>query len=343
MNKKRLAIVGTGSLGTIIGAYLNEAGYACDLFDTNVAHVNALNEKGATVAGYVTKNVKVKAYTPDQMQGEYDYFFYLAKQTANPAALPLMAKHLKQDGCIVAMQNGLPEQAIVDVVGAKRVVGCPVGWGATWLEPGVAKLTTPIEKAVFDLGELDGSLTPRIDELKKMLEVICHTEVTTNLAGVRWTKVLLNVTMSGINAVTGGTFGEDIANPKAMDIVARIAKECVVVGQAAGVKFEPFGGKIYIAEASLWKTEEEKQKVIATYSAAFGGTANPQKASMLQDLEKGLKTEIDAINGVVVAIGKQVNIPTPANQFIVDVVHAHQDGKSKPSFDFLNLFFEKYA
>src|SRR5690554_855246 len=100
MNKKRLAIVGTGSLGTIIGAFLSEAGYECDLFDTNKEHVNALNEKGATVTGFVDKNVKVRAFTPDQMEGEYDYFFYIAKQTANSVAVPQMAKHLKKDGCI---------------------------------------------------------------------------------------------------------------------------------------------------------------------------------------------------------------------------------------------------
>ncbi len=343
MSKKRLAIVGTGSLGTIIGAYLNEAGYECDLFDTNVAHVKALNEKGATVVGYANKNVKVKAFTPDQMQGEYDYFFYIAKQTANPFALPQMAKHLKKDGCVVTLQNGLPEQAVMDVVGKDRVVGCPVGWGATWKEPGVAQLTTQIERAVFDIGEPNGKVTPRVEELKKMLESMCHTQIVTNLQGIRWTKVLLNVTISGINAVTGGTFGQDIADPKAMDIVARIAKECVQVGQASGVKFEPFGGKIYIAEASLWETEAEKQKVIATYDAAFGGKANPQKASMLQDLEKGLMTEIDAINGVVVAAGKKVGIPTPANQFVVDVVHGHQEKKTKPGFEFLDLFYKKYA
>ena len=114
------------------------------------------------------------------------------------------------------------------------------------------------------------------------------------------------------------------------------------VGQAAGVKFEPFGGKIYVAEGSLWKTEEEKKKVIALYDSAFGGKANPQKASMLQDLEKGLMTEIDAINGVVVEMGKKVGIKTPANQFVVDVVHGHQEKKTKPGFEFLDLFFKKY-
>ncbi len=340
MSQKRIAIMGAGSLGTILGAYLSKGGLKVDLIDAYQAHVDALNKFGAKVVGKAEFVAPVHAITPDQMEGEYDIFFYIAKQTVNAVALPQMKKHLKKNGYVVTLQNGIPEPAVQEVIGADRVVGCPVGWGATFKGPGVSELTSKIESLTFDVGEPKGGDSPRLHEVKEILEKMCPTHILTNLPGIRWTKVLVNSTLSGLSAVTGGTFGDVLDNPKALDVVTYVGNEVVKVGRAQGVVFEKMAG-FPIADMISWKTEEERLQTKEKYKAFF----TPHrllKASMLQDLEKGLKTEIMAINGVTYEGGRKLGIPTPANDFVVDMVTSHQDKKSKPNFECLDLFYSKY-
>ena len=109
---KRIAIMGCGSLGTILGAYLNKAGLDVMMVDAWKEHVDVLNREGATVTGGVQMNVPVKACTPDQMDGIYDLIIYMAKQTFNDIAIPQMLAHCGDDTIICTCQNGLPELAV---------------------------------------------------------------------------------------------------------------------------------------------------------------------------------------------------------------------------------------
>ena len=130
----RMAVMGAGSLGTIVGALVTRGGYEIDLIDVNVDHVRALNANGAKITGLMEELVKpVKAITPDEMTGEYDVFFYLTKTTQNESALQHVVGHLKPDGVVVCMQNGIPEDAVAEQVGQEldrglyRRMGGP-GW-----------------------------------------------------------------------------------------------------------------------------------------------------------------------------------------------------------------------
>ena len=102
---KRIAIMGCGSLGTILGAYLNKAGLDVMMVDAWKEHVDVLNRKGATVTGSVQMNVPVKACTPDQMDGIYDLIIYMAKQTFNDIAIPQMLAHCGDDTIICTCQT----------------------------------------------------------------------------------------------------------------------------------------------------------------------------------------------------------------------------------------------
>ena len=187
----RLAIMGVGSLGTIIGTYIQNNGVDIDLIDANKANVDALNKNGATVIGAVEMNVPVKALTPVtiQMEGIYDVVFYLVKQTHNEAALKQLLPHIGPNSVVCTLQNGVPEPAVAEIVGAEKTMGCAVGWGATWIKPGVSELTSNPEKMTFDIGEYTGGITERLLKVKEILELMCPTIVMDNLTGIRWTKV----------------------------------------------------------------------------------------------------------------------------------------------------------
>ncbi|MBS6522850.1 MAG: hypothetical protein KH361_06830 [Clostridiales bacterium] len=128
---QRIAVMGAGSLGTILGAYLSKAGRDVVLIDAYQAHVDALNQNGAHITGAVEMTVPVKAITPEQMEGQYDLFFYLAKQTYNDVAIPQMMAHMGEGSVICTGQNGLPERAVSKAVGVHHLAGLlsgDTGW-----------------------------------------------------------------------------------------------------------------------------------------------------------------------------------------------------------------------
>ena len=211
---QRIAVMGAGSLGTILGAYLSKAGRDVVLIDAYQAHVDALNQNGAHITGAVEMTVPVKAITPEQMEGQYDLFFYLAKQTYNDVAIPQMMAHMGEGSVICTGQNGLPERAVSKAVGVHRTLGSPVGWGATFMGPGCSALTSTSQ--AFYLGTLDGQITEKLLEVKSILEDMCPVHVSENLMGYRWTKLLVNCTFSGLSASFGCTFGDVLDDPRAV-------------------------------------------------------------------------------------------------------------------------------
>ena len=96
----RVAIMGAGSLGTILGAYITKAGIPVDLIDAYPEHVKVLNEKGAHVVGTVDFVQKVHALLPEEMEGTYDLIIYMAKQTFNDTAIPQIKEHINEDSTV---------------------------------------------------------------------------------------------------------------------------------------------------------------------------------------------------------------------------------------------------
>lgn len=332
---KRIAIMGAGSLGTILGAYLAKAGRDVVLIDAYQAHVDTLNATGAHVVGKVEMTVPVKAIVPDQMTGIYDLFFYMAKQTFNDTALPQMLAHMDENSVICTCQNGLPERAVSRAAGAERTFGAPVGWGATFQGPGCSALTS--STLAFYLGTTDGHVTDKLLETKQILEDMCEVHVSENLMGLRWTKLLVNCTFSGLSACFGVTFGEIMDNEKSMRLAVRLGHECRAVAAGQGVKLEPHYGAGDLNQVFVWGGEA----IIASSMATIRKAWTPHRglvASMAQDLSHGRKCEIDAINGVACVSGAEKGIPTPVNDTVVRVVTAIQDGKIKASFENLAYF-----
>ena len=139
-----------------------------------------------------------------------------------------------------------------------------------------------------------------------------------------------------MSAVLGCTFGEAASNKASRRIVQAIIKECIDVCAAGNIKIEPVQGK------DIVKLLDYKNRIKKAFSFFIIPIAIRKhaklKASMLQDLEKGKKTEVDAINGVVGTYGRKVGVPTPANDTVVSIIHRIENGELTASFNNLVLF-----
>lgn len=332
----RIAIYGAGSLGTILGAYISKAGVEIELINRNKAHIEALQTKGAHVTGTVEFTQPVLAYTPDQMNGVYDVIFLMTKQQHNPEVVTMLKEYLAADGALVTFQNGLPEIKIAEILGEERVLGCTVAWGATLQEPGVCELTSAPDALSFSLGAISPTKNKHFDKVKEVLEHMGTVDVEENFIGTRWSKLLINAAFSGMSAVLGCTFGEAAGPRASRKIVQALIKECIDVCRAGGIRIEPVQGKDIV---KLLDYSNSLKKAFAYMIIPIAIRKHAKlKASMLQDLEKGKMTEVDAINGAVSAYGRKIGFPTPVNDKVVEIIHGIEEGKYKAGFDNLNLF-----
>jgi len=334
----RTAIFGAGSVGTILGAYLAKAGESVDLVSRNENHVNQLKKNGAHVVGTVDFVQPVRALLPGEMTGTYDLIFLTTKQTENPTVVRELMPFLAKNGAIVTMQNGLPEVSVAEVAGAERTYGCAIAWGATMIGDGVCELTSePTRKALtFSLGSLDGHHDEKYDEIVRLLNLMGNVTQETNFIGARWVKLLVNCAFSGMSAVLGGTYGEVAADKRSRLIAQKIIKECIDVADAAHIKIEPIQGKDVVKLLNYHNAF--RQKISFWIIPLAIKKHRLLKASMLQDLEKGKKCEIDAINGIICTYGRKVGVPTPFDDRVVEIIRDIEMGKARSEWKNLSRF-----
>ena len=332
----RIAIYGAGSLGTILGAFISKAGVPIELINRNKAHVEALKAKGAQVVGTMNFRQPVEAYTPDEMNGTYDILFLMTKQQHNAEVVQMLKGFLAPDGVLVTFQNGLPEMQIAEVLGEERVLGCTVAWGATMQSPGVCELTSEPDALSFSLGAISTQRSKHFAKVKELLETMGTVEVEENFLGTRWSKLLINAAFSGMSAVLGCTFGEAAGPKESRRIVQALIKECIDVCQVGGIRIEPVQGKDIV---KLLNYTNALKRAFSFFIIPIAIRKHAKlKASMLQDLEKGKLTEVDAINGAVSEYGRKVGFPTPMNDKVVEIIHRIERGELQPSFDNLRYF-----
>ena len=323
-------------MGTILGAFITKNGGHIELVNHNYAHLRALREKGAHIVGTVDFVQPVRAISPQEMAGTYNIIILLTKQIENEKIVRFLVPYLTPDGVIVTLQNGIPEILISHIVGANHVLGCTVAWGATLLEPGVSELTSSPDSLTFQLGSLSPFPNRHMQDVKELLQLMGPVVIEDNFIGTRWTKLLINASFSGLSTALGCTFGEAIMPKDSRRITLALIKECIDVARKGNIRFEPVQGKDVI---KLLDFKNPIKKSIAFAILPLTMRKHMRlKASMLQDIEKGKRCEVDAINGVVCSSGRQVGVPTPLNDKVVDIIHRIERGELKPCRDNLKYF-----
>lgn len=334
----RAAILGAGSLGTCMGAFINTNGGDVELIDANREHVDTLNRHGATVIGNVDlKNVPVKAVTPDQMEGIYDLVIVLLKQTANVKALPGLLPHLDEDSIVCTLQNGIPEENVANIIGRERTISGVMGWGAQWEAPGVSRYTTGPEVMYIELGDMEGEMGLKVRKAADYLKMQGEVRINPNLTGIRWSKLVTNCALSGMSAVLGCTCGEVLDDDMAAACGVHVGQEVVRVATAMGIEL-PILVKGYDFYDLDFKNDAGRKRAVE-WLRGYCNAQRGAKASMLQDMEKGIHCEIDFINGEACKYGSRNGIGTPFNDTLVRIIKEFEAGNAAfPTKANLNRF-----
>ncbi len=156
---------------------------------------------------------------------------------------------------------------------------------------------------------------------------MCPVHVSDNLMSLRWGKLLMNAVMSGMSTAIGGSFGDVLDSNWATTSAVYVGRECIQAAVASGVVMD--SGELDFPKTFAFDSAETKQLTI-NFIRKMWESARTSEASMRQDLQKGRRCEIDAINGVVVATGKKYRVPTPMNDLIV----GDREGKAGRNYSF---------
>jgi 2-dehydropantoate 2-reductase len=330
----RIAVMGAGSLGTVVGAMLTRAGLDVSMVDANREYVAALNQKGSKVVGMLDITQPVRALTPDGMEGIYDLVVYLVKVFYDEQALPQVLPHLGADSLLITLQNGIPEERVAAFIGRERTLGGAVMWAAELLEPGVSRMTSDPDQMEYEIGELDGRVTERIKRVKSVLDHAGTAKINENLPGLRWTKLLVNVGYSGMSTMLGVAAGEILDNDKASDAVIHIMIETILTARALGIKMEPLRGMDPGIILDLARQDMGSLRAILKNT---GADFRDSKASMLQDLEKGLPCEVEGLNGYLAELASKTGVAAPVNDQVTRFIREIQEGKRAYQFSNLDL------
>ena len=328
MIEASILVVGAGAIGGVTAAKMSGGVRHVTVLDANEEHVEKLRVPGLLLDDLgEERRVRLDAHVdPGNLQDPFDFALVTLKAPHLEAALgSLVERGLAR--AFVSLGNGLVQDRIASIVGRDDLIVGTVEWGATNLGAGHLARTT---RAPFVIGEPDGETKDRTRLLAGALETVADVRITENISGQVWSKLLVNSAFSGLGAVSGLLYREVIADPAGKEAALAVWREGYDVGMAQGITLDRVLG--VPAEALVVRGREDEQKAGEALEVAMG-YAGATKASMLQDLERGAKTEVDVINGGVVERGREYGIETPFNERVVELMHAMERGERRPGRD----------
>jgi 2-dehydropantoate 2-reductase len=345
---KRLLFVGAGAIGSYLGGHLARAGHDVTLIDPWAEQVEAIRRDGLAVEGphdpFVARPTAVHLHEAARLPRDFELTFVAMKVYDTAWATQVALRHAGPAGTVVSAQNCWPDPIVAEIAGASRSIGLVMSRiGVALWKPG--RVERGVEKGqgaghdVFRVGEHDGRVTPRVQELAQMLSVIDGARVTDNLWGERWAKLSQNAMSNPLQALSGLGSLEVASSEVGRTLMIRLAAESARVGLALKHRVPAFGG----APAERWADADRRETwdALDQMLTPRAATGRNWRASMAQDVAKGRRTEIDEMNGHVVAEGRRVGIATPVSAAIVETVRELDAGARAQSPQNLELVLRR--
>ena len=340
---QRIAIIGAGAVGGYVGAHMAQAGEDVTLVDMWPENVEAMRTRGLRIShlrDVPEFTVPVRALHLTELQSlsrekPIDIAFVCVKSYDTAWATLMVRQYLAPGGFVVSLQNCMNEATVAEIVGWGRTLGaiassitvdlCEAGHVRRAAGKSGAKHT------VFRVGEPHGRITDRATEVGRLLALSDSMQLTTNLWGERWSKLVANAMANGLSACTGLISREILQDDRLRHFNARLGSEAIRIGQALGYQLEEIH---HLPPETIALAGEDDPAALREYDAhrlaeaAGGGGAH--RPSMGQDMQKGRRTEIEFLNGYIVDRGQEIGIAAPANRALTEIVKRVSRGELRP-------------
>ncbi|QJW44656.1 2-dehydropantoate 2-reductase [bacterium BFN5] len=298
----RITVVGAGAMGSLFGALLSQCGQDVLLVDKRSDHIQAINKNGLSITHPDSSEtvVTVKASTDTAGAGHTDLLLLFVKSYDTEQALQDCFPIVGADTVVLTLQNGLGNiEKISRIVGPDKVIAGTTSYGCCALGAGHIAVSNAGE---VTLGEIGGTLSTRIRKIAAIFKAAgIQIQVSENIESIIWTKLAVNVGINALTAITALRNGQLLAQAETKQLMSSAIHELVQIAEQKKIKLltDPIELAFKVAQAT-----------------------SSNKSSMRQDIERGTRTEIDSINGAIVAEGMNLGIATPVNQVLTLLIKA---------------------
>ena len=302
MKTPRVAVVGAGAVGGYFGGMLARAGVPVTLIGRST-HVDVWRRNGLFLdSTNFQAIIPVQASTELDAARDADLVLFTVKATDTEGTARQLARHLRAGALVISLQNGVDNVALMRAAGSLDPVAAVVYVASSMPAAGSVKHAARGDLIIGDLpgriGAPRDAVLTRVSAWFEAAGVPCR--VSADIEADLWVKLITNVALNAISAVVHATYGEAVASAESREVIRLLVSECVAVASASGIAL-PAVDYVQL----VWEFAE---KVGAVY------------ASTSRDLERGKRTEIDALNGVVVRRGTELGVPTPVNRTLLALV-----------------------
>jgi 2-dehydropantoate 2-reductase len=337
--QKRIAVLGTGANGASIGADLTIAGYDVVLIDQWPENVAEMRKIGVRVEmSNRTLVTPVRAFNLCDVctfTEPFDVVLMVLKAYDTRWAAHLIAPHLKSDGLLVGVQNGMTAEIIAEVVGPDRTMGCVLEISSAMFNPGIVTRDSAHDRSWFALGSLNPATKGRENEVAELLRCSGAVDMVEDIQATKWMKLVSNSTTLVSTAILGLSIHEAAAIPEMRALMIRAGQEALDVGAALGHPALPIFG---LKADDVRQTNRLVDTLLDVLLSGF--TLPSTKTTVLQDWMKGRHSEVDDLNGLVSRIAKHHGKAAPVNAAIVELAHRIERGQLKPCPENLKLLIE---
>lgn len=302
-----IVVMGAGALGGLVGAQLHIAGENVTLIEINQARARLISETGLLISEGLKgeRCVPIRVVTSADEVEEADLVFIAVKSYQTEEATRTAQTFLKPEAYVLSMQNGIGNTDIMaGIIGGERVL-CGItyhsiqhtGPNRIRFRPGIK----PIQIAPYN-----GSITPRLEEIGEIFgKAGLETDIVENIDDVIWQKLLHNAVVNPVSAVTGLTCRELLLDDDLQDFMRDLCMEIIEVMKARGIEIND---------------PEDPYRPVTNSQRALG----KNRPSMWQDLARGTRTEVNAINGPIVKEAERLGLKAPINQALIRLIHSEE-------------------
>lgn len=302
----KISVIGAGAMGSIYAALLADVGHEVWAVDSWGAHVDAINAKGLRVEGAsgdrTVRTVRATSHIADV--GICDLCILATKASGVGPAAQAAAPVIGPDAIVLTIQNGLGagERIARHMSTDNVLLGVAEGFGASMKGPGHAHHNS---MNLIRIGELGGGITKRLQHIEATWqEAGFNAKAFENITQLIWEKFLCNVTFSAPCTTFNVTIGELMDHPDHWQIALGAMREAHAIAQIKGVPLS-FDDPV-------------------SYVTAFGASMPKARPSMLLDHMAGRPSELDAINGIIPVLGREMAVPTPYNDTLTAILRQRE-------------------
>lgn len=296
----KIVVVGPGAMGCLLASFLSKSKEELWILEKNRERASRINQGGITVEG-VSGNwqARVKATAEAEQIKNADLVIICVKSYHTKEAIINAKPVIGEDTYVLTLQNGIGNIEILsEIVGAEKVIGGVTNQGATLIDTAHIRHAG---KGDTVIGRIDGKIPVQMRYIREIFNKVgMETHISRDIKGLLWSKLIINVGINALTAVTRLHNGKLMGFEWTRKILREAVSEATRIAKRKRIKL--------IYDDPLAKVEAVCEATAANIS------------SMLQDILRKRQTEIDFINGVIVRQGQELGIPVPVNSLLVDLV-----------------------